>query len=118
MYEIKPEDVYEGFGKNKDTFDASNYSRKSKYYDDSNKLVVGKMKDETAGVANKEFVGLKAKMYSVLVDDISEHKKAMGVIKNAAATIIRNEYKDVLLNNKCLRDSMNRSFKKNFAMFY
>ena len=26
----------------------SNYSTKSKYYDSSNKLVVGKMKDETA----------------------------------------------------------------------
>ena len=29
------------------------YSSKSKYYDNSNKLVVGKMKDETI----KEFVG-------------------------------------------------------------
>ena len=31
-------------------FDFSNNSPKSKYYDDSNKLVVGKMKDETDGV--------------------------------------------------------------------
>ena len=30
-------------------FDFINYSTKSKYYDNSNKLVVGKMKDETAG---------------------------------------------------------------------
>ena len=28
-------------------FDFSNYSTKSKYYYDSNKLVIGKMKDET-----------------------------------------------------------------------
>ena len=28
-------------------FDFSNYSSKSKYYDDSNKLVNGKMEDET-----------------------------------------------------------------------
>ena len=27
-------------------FDFSSYSARSKYYDDSNKLVVGKMKDE------------------------------------------------------------------------
>ena len=33
------------------------------------------MKDETAGVAIKEFVVLKPKMYSYLVDDNSEHKK-------------------------------------------
>ena len=50
-------------------FHFSNYSAKSKYYDDSNKLAVGKMKDETADVAIKEFVGLKPKMYSFLVDD-------------------------------------------------
>ena len=28
-------------------FDFSNYSSKSKYYDDSNNLVIGKMEDET-----------------------------------------------------------------------
>ena len=40
-------------------FDFSNYSTKSKYCDDSNKLVIGKMKDETGGVATEEVVGLK-----------------------------------------------------------
>ena len=49
-------------------FDFSNYSAKSKYYDDSNKLVVGKMKNEIVDVSVKEFVGLKPKMYSFLVD--------------------------------------------------
>ena len=40
-------------------FDFSNYSTKSKYYDNSNKLTTGKMKDETAGIAIEEFVALK-----------------------------------------------------------
>ena len=66
------------------------------------------MKDETAGVAIKEFVGLKPKMYSYLVDGNSENKKVKGVNKNVFATIRHNEYKDVLLNKKCLRHSMNR----------
>ena len=56
-------------------FDFSNYSTKSKYYDDTNKLMVGKMKDETAGVTIKELVGLKPKMYSFFIDESSEHKK-------------------------------------------
>ena len=43
MYEIKTEDVYEDFSSNKEMFDLSNYSTKSKYHDDSNKLVTGKM---------------------------------------------------------------------------
>ena len=49
MYEIKTEDVYEDFRKDIEMFDFSIYSAKSKQYDDSNKLVVGKMKDETGG---------------------------------------------------------------------
>ena len=43
MYKIKTEDVYEDFSSDKEMFDFSNYSTKSKYYDDSNKLVIGKM---------------------------------------------------------------------------
>ena len=39
--------------KTKKKFDIGNYSTKSKFYDDSNKLVVGKMKNETASVAIK-----------------------------------------------------------------
>ena len=38
------------------------------------------MKDETGVVAIEEFVGLKPKMYSFLVDK-NEHKKAKGMNK-------------------------------------
>ena len=63
MYEIKTEDIYEDFSNNKEMFDFSDYSTNSKYYDNSNKLVIGKIKDETAGAAIEEFVRLKPKMY-------------------------------------------------------
>ena len=108
MYEIKTEDVYEDFSNDKEMFDFSNYSTKSKYYDNSNKLVVGEMKDETADVVIEEFVRLKPKMHLYLVDDNSGHKKAKGVNRNVVATISRNKYKDVLLNKKCLRHLINR----------
>ena len=108
MYEIKNEDVYEDFSNNKEMFDLSNYSTKLKFYDNSNKLVIGNMKDETAGVAIEEFAGLNPKMYSYLVDDNSEHKKAKCVNRNVVATISHNEYKDVLLNKNILRHSMYR----------
>ena len=75
MHEIKTEDVYKDFSYDKELFDFSNYSTKSKYYDSSNILVVGRMKDETVDVAIEEFVGLKPKMYSYLVDDNSEISK-------------------------------------------
>ena len=93
-------------------FDFSNYSTKSKNHDDSNKLVIEKMKDETGGVAIEKWVGLKPKMYSLLVDN-NEHKKAKGVNKNVVAITSQNEYKDILLIDKCLRDSTNRIQSKN-----
>ena len=116
MYEIKTEDVYKDFSSDKDMLDFSNYSTKWKYYDDLNKLGVGKMTDETAGVATEEIVGLKPKIYSYLVDDNSEHKKAKCVNKNVVATISHYEYKDVLLNKECLRHSMNRIQSKDHSI--
>ena len=56
-------------------FHFSNYSANSKYYDDWSKLNFGKMKNEMDDTAIEEFVGLKPKMYSFLVEDSSEQKK-------------------------------------------
>ena len=71
------------------------------------------MKDELAGTAIKDFVVLNLKMYSFLVDDDSKHKKAKGVNKSIIEKIGHRECKDVLLNNKCLRHSLNRYQSKN-----
>ena len=71
-------------------FDFGNYSTKLKYYDNSKKLVVGKMKDEKSGVAIQEFVGLNPKIHSYLIVDNIEHKKAKDVNKNVLATISHN----------------------------
>ena len=58
-------------------------------------------------------------MYSVLEDDNNEHEKAKGVHRNVVATISHSEYKDVLLNNKSLRHSMNRIQSKDHRIgFY
>ena len=59
MHKIKTEDVYEDFNSDKEMFDFSDYSTKSKYYNDSNKLVIGRMKDATGDVGIEEFVRLK-----------------------------------------------------------
>ena len=64
-YEIKLENVYKEFYKWKDLFDFSNYSKDSTFYDDTNKKVIGKMKDEYGGAIIDQFIGLKSKMYSI-----------------------------------------------------
>ena len=53
IYKIKTEDINEDFSCNKEMFDFNNYSTKSKYYNNLNKSVICKMKNETAGVAIK-----------------------------------------------------------------
>ena len=110
MYKIKTENIYEDIIKYKEMLDFRDYSAESKYYDDLNKLIVGKMKDETGGVS--EFVELKLQMDSFLVDDNCEHKKKTED-KNVVATISHSEYKNVLLNNKIFKHLMNRIQSKN-----
>ena len=63
MNKIKTEDVYEDFSNDGEMYDFINYSAESKYYDNLNELVVGKMKDKTGDAAIKECVGLKPKIY-------------------------------------------------------
>ena len=65
------------------------------------------MKDKTGDVGIEKFVTLKPKIYSFLVKN-NEHKNAKGMNRDVVAIIIHNEYKDVLLNNECIRNSMNR----------
>ena len=62
MYEIETKNVSDNFNENKEFSDFSKYSPRSKYYDDSNALVVGKMKDEAVGLPIQEAFGLKPKI--------------------------------------------------------
>ena len=97
-YEIKSENVYEEFYKWKDLFDFSNCSKDSRSYNESNKKVIGKMKDEYSGVIIDEFIGLKLKMYPIKKIDGGESSTAKGV--NIATEF--NEFKDVLSTKKKL----------------
>ena len=70
------------------------------------------MKDKTGGLAIKKFIGLKPKMYSLLVDN-SEHRRAKGMNKKVVPTISHNECKDVLFNNKFVGHTVIRIGSKN-----
>ena len=64
-YEKESEDVYEEFFKLKHLFHFSNYPKDSKFLDETNKNVAGKIEDVPEGKINGGFVGLKSKMYSM-----------------------------------------------------
>ena len=71
--------VDDHFSKDKEMFDFSNHSAKSKYQDDTNALVVREIKHGIGGVANEEFVALKSKIYSILVSNVSEQKVSIKI---------------------------------------
>ena len=81
VYEIRGVDVYEKVHEDKGLFDFSDYSKESKFYDNSNKKVIGKMKYEMSGKVISEFAGLKSKMYSLITVDDEEKVRAKGVNK-------------------------------------
>ena len=101
VYEIRGGNVYEQCFKDRELFDFSGYSKDSIYFDDSNKKILGKMKDEFNGNKIGEFVGLKSKMYS-LISNNWEMNKAKGV-----NLMLKHKINsDVLINKKVLRHKM------------
>ena len=53
----------------------------SKFYDQTNKKVIGKYKDETAFIPITEFCGLRSKMYSYIKENQQNNKTCKGVKK-------------------------------------
>ena len=82
--------------------DFSNYPEDSKFFDQANKKLIHKMKDESEGKITDEFVGLKSKMYSMKNTDSKESNTTKGV--NIATEF--NEFKDTSFNKKVLRHKM------------
>ena len=68
-YEIETVDAYKDFWTDKDMFDNSDYPENSPYYCNTNKKIIGKIKDEACGIPITKFVGLKSKMYSYVKDN-------------------------------------------------
>ena len=104
MYEIQTEDFYKDIsGDVKDRFDTSDYpeNHPSGIPTGINKKVLGMFKDEAAGKIIKEFVGLRAKLYSFIMEDGKENKRCKGVktqvVKNS---ITHEDYKTCLKTGK------------------
>ena len=76
---IKRDDIYKDIAEDVEArFDTSNYQLERSLPNRENKKVIGLMKDELGRKIMIEFVGLRVKTYSYLIDDDSEDKKAKG----------------------------------------
>src|SRR5690606_9418255 len=101
-YSIETEDFYKDIEGDIDKyFDTSDYPKEHPLKSDKNKKVIGKFKDECNGRQIVEFIGLRPKMYSILVDDgtgkLTGSKKAKGIKKSVIKKYItHDDYKKVL----------------------
>ena len=87
VYEIKTGDVYEDSHKDKHLLDLSNYPKDSKFFDPSNEKFIDKMKDESKGKINDEFVGLKSMIHSIKNVDGGENKRRKGINQSVLKNI-------------------------------
>ena len=104
IYEIQTEDFYKDIsGDVQDRFDTSDYPKNhaSGIPTGINKKVLGMFKDEAAGKNIKEFVGLRAKLYSYKMEEGKENKRCKGIKKAVIEKSIRHEdYKTCLETGK------------------
>ena len=79
LFILKTEDFYKDIaGDVKNRYDTSNYEADRPLLKGMNKKVIGLMKDELGGMIITEFVALRPKIYSYLIDDDKNNKKAKG----------------------------------------
>ena len=87
---VKIDDIYKDIAEDVETrFVTSSYELDRPLPKDKNEKMIGLMKDELGGKTMTKFVGLRVNMYSYLIDDDSEDKKA----KDTKTCVIKRKLK-------------------------
>ena len=107
---IKATDFYKDIADDVEKrFDTSNYECDRPLPTGKNKKVIGLMKHELGGKIMAEFVALRPKTYSYLMDNGGSDKKTKGTKKCVIKRRLKsNDYNDCLLNNEIILNSQQR----------
>jgi RNase P subunit RPR2 len=98
-YHIRTDDVYADMQQHMSVYDTSDYPTDHFLYSKTNAKVIGKFKDEANSAPPLEFVGLRSKMYSLLLPNSKEKKTCKGVKRSYVSKVIRHKmYRDCLFN--------------------
>jgi len=109
--QIQTADIYQDMSESMDLFDTSNFDKDHALYSTHNHRVLGKMKSETSSTAPLEFVGLRAKMYSLSCGKKSQ-KKAKGIKKHYVKKRLQHQsFLDVLHNSSHTTNAKFRLFR-------
>ena len=99
-------------------FDTSNYEVNRPLSTGKNKKVIGLMKDELGRKIITEFVTLRPKTYSYLIDGGKEDKKAKGAKKCVIKRMIKfNDYKNCLLKDEVILKPQQRFISKKHDVY-
>ena len=132
LYEVFTTDIYADMYENKEEYDFSEYPFIHPNYDKTNKKVIGKFKDELNGLPLEEFVGLRAKCYSLRYygkvennivehENASEMQKAKGTKECVKEAHLRHtHYKECVKNHKTysLKQNVMRSKGHNIGTYH
>ena len=100
-YELTTHDAYADMKSDLHMYDTSDYPKDHYMYSSENCKVIGKFKDECNGLAPVEFVGLRAKMYSLLLPDGKEKSTAKGINRTFAKKQIKHSmYRECLFDEQ------------------
>jgi hypothetical protein len=115
-YHIRNQDPFKIMKENKEYFDLSDYAKDHELFDNTNKKVIGKFKNESSDSQIIEFVGLRSKLYSYLTDEEkkNDHKKCKGCKKGVVDKVLSFEdYKNTLFNRtkETIKQNGFRSYK-------
>ena len=113
LLEIKTEDVYKDKATNLYCYNTSDFPKDHPLHSQINKKVLAKMKDECAGALILEAACLRFKIYSILLENEKNIKKAKGTTKNVTKKQISYEnYKDALFNKSVFKHGMDMLRRK------
>lgn len=111
-YHLFTNDAYRDMLAYSDLLDTSGYPTDHFLYSNSNKKVIGKMKDECNGQPPLEFVGLRAKMYSLLTYDACMVKRtAKGIKKRYAHKHVQHDMYLQTLRNRTIETATYKLFR-------
>ena len=108
LYEIETPDIYYDMFNSKSDYDFSDYPHDHPIFSTKNKKEIGKFKDELNGLHLAEFIGLRAKCYSLLYDQNKEKQTAKGTKSAVKKALLRHHhYFDVLTNLSTVKVTQN-----------
>ena len=109
VFHTKTDGIVQDLKEINDEMDFSGYDKNHKFYDATNKKVLGKFKDECEGKIVTGFIGLRPKCYAFKIyGDDKEYKKCKGAAKNTVKRKTKyDDFNKVLETNEVIHRSFN-----------